>query len=63
MSDLDLSRKSARDRAPDASAAGPRAPGTEVATTVCWLCGAAILERHCKIVCKNCGFTRDCSDP
>jgi hypothetical protein len=30
---------------------------------VCWICGAAILERHCKIVCQNCGFTRDCSDP
>ena len=31
--------------------------------TYCWVCGAAIVEVHCKIVCKNCGFTRDCSDP
>jgi hypothetical protein len=29
----------------------------------CWLCGAPTEERHCKIVCRNCGFMRDCSDP
>jgi hypothetical protein len=29
----------------------------------CWVCEAAIVDVHCKIVCKNCGFTRDCSDP
>jgi hypothetical protein len=31
--------------------------------TCCWVCGAAIVEVHCKIVCQKCGFTRDCSDP
>jgi hypothetical protein len=31
--------------------------------TVCWICGAASLAVHCKIICKNCGFMRDCSDP
>jgi 8-oxo-dGTP diphosphatase len=31
--------------------------------TYCWLCGAAVEKRHCKIVCLSCGFTRDCSDP
>ena len=31
--------------------------------TFCWLCGAAVSKRHCKIICTQCGFTRDCSDP
>lgn len=30
---------------------------------VCDLCGGPVEERHCKIVCLNCGFQRDCSDP
>jgi len=30
---------------------------------LCWVCGGPTQERHCKIVCHNCGFTRDCSDP
>lgn len=30
---------------------------------VCWVCGGPVLKRHCKIVCRVCGFTRDCSDP
>ena len=29
----------------------------------CEICGAPMRERHCKITCPNCGFTRDCSDP
>jgi hypothetical protein len=29
----------------------------------CELCGGAVLDRHCKVVCLNCGFQRDCSDP
>jgi 8-oxo-dGTP diphosphatase len=31
--------------------------------TYCWMCGATVEKRHCKIVCLSCGFTRDCSDP
>ncbi len=31
--------------------------------TYCWICGAPIVDVHCKIVCKRCGFMRDCSDP
>ena len=31
--------------------------------TYCWVCGGAVVKRHCKIVCQSCGFTRDCSDP
>jgi hypothetical protein len=29
----------------------------------CELCGGRVEERHCKIVCLNCGYQRDCSDP
>ena len=29
----------------------------------CWLCGGEVGKRHCKIICLQCGFTRDCSDP
>ncbi|HKB14996.1 MAG TPA: hypothetical protein VKF62_02975 [Planctomycetota bacterium] len=29
----------------------------------CDLCGARMIERHCKLVCPQCGFIRDCSDP
>jgi 8-oxo-dGTP diphosphatase len=29
----------------------------------CWLCGAQVDKRNCKIICRTCGFTRDCSDP
>ena len=29
----------------------------------CWVCTGPVIERHCKIVCPRCGFTRDCSDP
>ena len=29
----------------------------------CEICGARMQERGCKITCRNCGFTRDCSDP
>lgn len=29
----------------------------------CDRCGGPMIERHCKLVCTNCGFQRDCSDP
>ncbi len=29
----------------------------------CEICGTPILDRHCKMVCPNCGAMRDCSDP
>lgn len=34
-----------------------------MAESACELCGGPTLERHCKIVCLNCGYQRDCSDP
>ena len=30
---------------------------------ICERCGERMDERKCKIVCTNCGFIRDCSDP
>lgn len=29
----------------------------------CERCGERMIEQKCKILCKNCGFYRDCSDP
>ena len=29
----------------------------------CDVCGGPTYELHCKIICRNCGYTRDCSDP
>ena len=29
----------------------------------CEICGARMFERSCKIICRNCGYMRDCSDP
>jgi uncharacterized Zn finger protein (UPF0148 family) len=29
----------------------------------CEICGGRMIERQCKILCPNCGYTRDCSDP
>ena len=34
------------------------APGEE-----CELCGAEMFGLHCKLICSNCGYRRDCSDP
>jgi hypothetical protein len=30
---------------------------------ICEICGGRMVERQCKILCPNCGYTRDCSDP
>lgn len=29
----------------------------------CELCGAEMFGLHCKLICSNCGYRRDCSDP
>lgn len=29
----------------------------------CDLCGSPMRESHCKLICSQCGYTRDCSDP
>jgi hypothetical protein len=52
----------ARIRAAPAAAPGP--PAAEVPTRhVCDLCGAEMFDHNCKIICPNCGYKRDCSDP
>ena len=30
---------------------------------LCDLCGGTMLNRHCKLICRQCGYQRDCSDP
>jgi hypothetical protein len=30
---------------------------------VCELCGGVVIKRHCKYICQECGYIRDCSDP
>ncbi len=29
----------------------------------CDICGFPMLDVHCKLICRKCGFMRDCSDP
>ncbi|HEY0037292.1 MAG TPA: hypothetical protein VGB66_11420 [Longimicrobium sp.] len=29
----------------------------------CELCGTVMFDHNCKIICPNCGYKRDCSDP
>lgn len=58
------------DAVPLPSKAEPRLPTgspyrkTEVPTVhECELCGTVMYDHNCKIVCPNCGYKRDCSDP
>ncbi len=44
-------------------AAEPQSAGPPGTHHRCDLCGAPMLEQNCKIVCLNCGYQRDCSDP
>jgi hypothetical protein len=46
-----------RDPAPD-DAPGSMPPGVH-----CDICGAPMYERHCRIICPQCGYQRDCTDP
>jgi glycine oxidase len=41
------------------SEAGPAASQP----TLCDMCGRPMIDRHCKLVCPDCGYMRDCSDP
>jgi hypothetical protein len=47
------------ERDSDAAAAAEAARGQ----FHCDICGAAMVEIHCRIVCFRCGYQRDCSDP
>ena len=46
--------------APAPSAARPAA--TNETELTCDLCGAPMYEVHCKVICRTCGYKRDCSD-
>ncbi|CAA9446611.1 MAG: Chaperone protein DnaJ [uncultured Rubrobacteraceae bacterium] len=35
----------------------------EVVVERCEACGTEMYGLHCKLVCPNCGYKRDCSDP
>ena len=35
----------------------------EASEEECELCGTKMFGLHCKLVCPNCGYRRDCSDP
>jgi hypothetical protein len=39
-----------------------RRPATEW-VHICERCGERMEEQKCKIICPNCFYTRDCSDP
>lgn len=49
---------------PNPTAPEPAAPFPEEPEAPrCDLCGGEMLDRHCKLVCRSCGYQRDCSDP
>lgn len=55
---------------PPPAAEAPDPPGTaplqrrEIPSVhVCELCGTTMYDHNCKIICPNCGYKRDCSDP
>jgi hypothetical protein len=48
---------------PDRRRAAPMTPMAKDWVHICECCGERMEERQCKIVCKNCGRIRDCSDP
>ncbi|MBA2443667.1 MAG: hypothetical protein H0V53_14910 [Rubrobacter sp.] len=36
---------------------------TSPAAVKCEVCATEMYGLHCKLVCSNCGYRRDCSDP
>ncbi len=41
----------------------PTNPREPAAAGACDVCGGPTYEARCKVVCRRCGYTRDCSDP
>jgi len=41
----------------------PALEGTEASGEECELCRTEMFGLHCKLICPNCGYRRDCSDP
>ncbi|MDG2282457.1 MAG: hypothetical protein P8L45_05020 [Longimicrobiales bacterium] len=54
-------RRTDNGAAGDEGATAPVPPEKQV--FCCDLCGAQMLNLHCKLICKQCGYKRDCSDP
>jgi hypothetical protein len=52
----------ARDLRPARTASNEAGARPADPDAICWCCGGSTAKRHCKIVCTNCGFMRDCSD-
>jgi rubrerythrin len=55
---------------PEPAPSAPPSPATRFfvkreipAVHDCELCGTVMYDHNCKIVCPNCGYKRDCSDP
>ena len=47
----------------DRGAPGRATEVLEPSGEACEVCGAQMYGLHCKLVCPNCGYRRDCSDP
>jgi hypothetical protein len=46
------------------SDANPRTPSSTLPEGErCDICAFPMLDVHCKLICRKCGFMRDCSDP
>lgn len=43
--------------------ATPAVERSDAAAICCDLCGVQMIDFNCELVCLNCGFRRDCSDP
>lgn len=56
-------RTSREETTPAGVSSETRAAAATSRTWLCDLCGAPMLDRHCKLVCLRCGYQRDCSDP
>lgn len=48
---------------PSREGPGGTTPARDDDAPPCDLCGHPMIERHCKLVCFQCGYQRDCSDP
>lgn len=53
-----MAAQDARER--ESSGTSLREPG---GPEPCDVCGGPTFEVRCKVICRRCGFTRDCGDP
>jgi hypothetical protein len=58
-------KKEAAETSPEGTEARaePRGGAPSDPIYYCDLCGARMLDLHCKLICEQCGYKRDCSDP